>query len=266
MPRWRCRSRTSARTSIALGRQVDTARGQASVSEGLRTELERLSAEYNFALERKYAFPPTVQVLDEVTKLLPDDTWLTQMELKTTTRGKDTQRELMLRGESGNAGRLITLFEESKVFAQAAPRSPTTKIQPGTGEIFDLVAQLRTLPPPAPIAVASAPAEAARAEPVPAGPAQAAANPAVPKVEPAPPAAPPKAEPAPPRGEVAPAPKAEPAPPRGEGAPAPRAEPAPPKPPVTPAVTPSPTDPPPAGAGKPTPFTGSGDPFRMPGR
>jgi general secretion pathway protein L len=154
--------------AIALGRQVDSARAQASVSEGVRTELERLTGEYNFALERKYAFPPTLQVLDEITKLLPDDTWLTQMELKTTSRGKDMQRELMLRGESANAGRLITLFEESKVFTQAGPRSPTTKIQPGPGEIFDLVAQLRSLPPPAPVAVASVAADpAGGAKPMP---------------------------------------------------------------------------------------------------
>jgi general secretion pathway protein L len=142
--------------AIALGRQVDAARAQAAVSEGLRSELERLTGEYNFALERKFAFPPTVQVLDEITKLLPDDTWLTQMELKTSSRGKDMQRDLMVRGESANAGRLITAFEESKVFAQAAPRSPTTKIQPGPGEIFDLVAQVRPLPRPAPISLAKA--------------------------------------------------------------------------------------------------------------
>jgi general secretion pathway protein L len=142
--------------AIALGRQVDAARAQASVSEGLRNELERLTAEYNFALERKFAFPPTVQVLDEITKLLPDDTWLTQMELKTSSRGKEMQRDLMVRGESANAGRLITAFEESKVFAQAAPRSPTTKIQPGPGEIFDLVAQVRQLARPAPLSLAKA--------------------------------------------------------------------------------------------------------------
>ncbi len=143
--------------AIALLRIVDGARGQAAVSEGLRTQLERETSDYNFPLERKFAFPSSVQVLDEITKLLPDDTWLTQMEVKTQTRGKDTQRELLMRGESGNAGRLITLFEESKVFTQAAPRSPTTKIQPGPGEIFDLAAQLRPLPKPAPLEVAAAP-------------------------------------------------------------------------------------------------------------
>lgn len=164
--------------AIALGRQVDAARAQAAVSEGLRAELERLTGEYNFALERKYAYPPTVQVLDEITKLLPDDTWLTQMELKTSSRGKEAQRELMLRGESGNAGRLITLFEESKVFAQAAPRSPTTKIQPGPGEIFDLVAQLRPLPAPVSVATAE-PVEGTTAT-------RPAAEPAVPKAPPTP--------------------------------------------------------------------------------
>ena len=152
LPLWQKREH-----AIALHKDVDAARGQAAVSDALRTNLERLAGDYNFALERKFAFPPALQVLDEVTKLLPDDTWLTQMELKTTARSKEPQRELLLRGESGNAGRLITLFEESKVFTQAAPRSPTTKIQPGPGEIFDLVAQLKPLPPPPPVNLAAAP-------------------------------------------------------------------------------------------------------------
>jgi len=147
-------------------------------------------------------------VLDEITKLLPDDTWLTQMEVKTQARGKDTQRELLMRGESGNAGRLITLFEESSVFTQAAPRSPTTKIQPGPGEIFDLAAQLRPLPKPAPLEVVAAPSAAVpaavpgsaavptpQAAPASAPPATAAVTvpavaPAAAPVSPAPPSAP----------------------------------------------------------------------------
>ena len=133
--------------AIALTQQADQARQRAGVSDALRTELERRVGEYNFALERKYAFPGTVQALDDITHLLPDDTWLTQLELR-SVRGKDGQRELTLRGESANAGRLVSLLEDSKLFTQAAPRSPTTKIQPGPGEIFDVGAQLKPSPPP----------------------------------------------------------------------------------------------------------------------
>ena len=105
---------------------------RAGVSDALRTELERRVGEYNFALERKYAFPGTVQVLDDITHLLPDDTWLTQLELR-SVRGKDGQRELTLRGESANAGRLVSLLEDSKLFTQAAPRSPDDQDPARTG-------------------------------------------------------------------------------------------------------------------------------------
>ena len=133
--------------AIALVQMSDIAHQRASVSDALRTELERRISDYNFALERKYAFPGAVQVLDDVTRILPDDTWLTQLELH-TMRGKDAQREMTLRGESANAGRLVALLEDSKLFTQAAPRSPTTKIQPGPGEIFDVSAHLAPQPPP----------------------------------------------------------------------------------------------------------------------
>ena len=84
--------------------------------------------------------------------------------------GKDAHREIVLRGESANAGRLVSLLEDSKVFEQAAPRSPTTKIQPGPGEIFDLGAQLKTLPLPQSIALAELAPRPVAAPPAPATP------------------------------------------------------------------------------------------------
>ena len=139
--------------AIALNTLAAEARGQAAVSDALRTELETRVGDYNFALERKYAFPSAFRVVDEVSRVLPDDTWLTQFEMKSIAKGKDTQREILVRGETANAGRLVQLFEESPLFAQTAPRSPTTKIQPGPGEIFDLGAQLKPLAVPAQVAL-----------------------------------------------------------------------------------------------------------------
>ena len=117
--------------------------------------------DYNFALSRKYAFPSALQSVEDLSKLLPDDTWLTQLEMKNPAKGKEAKREIVVRGESANAGRLISLFEESKLFSDAAPRSPTTKIQPGPGEIFDVGAQLKPLPPPVPCS-SQAPARSRR--------------------------------------------------------------------------------------------------------
>jgi len=99
--------------------------------------------------------------------------------MKTTARGKDPRREILLRGESANAGRLISLLEESKLFEQAAPRSPTMKIQPGPGEIFDLGAQLKPLPPPQPAQVAETAGSDAVPAALPASPDPSAGEPAV---------------------------------------------------------------------------------------
>ena len=157
--------------AIALSDLADQARDRAAVSDRLRTELEQRVGDYNFALERKYAFPGTLQVLDDVTRILPDDTWLTQLEVH-AMRGKDAQREVTMRGESANAGRLVSLLEDSKLFTQAAPRSPTTKIQPGPGEIFDVSAHVKPQPAPPllPMDMTAPPPAPARPRPAPPAP------------------------------------------------------------------------------------------------
>lgn len=238
---------------ITLGGIVEQAHAEAAASDALRQQLDQATGDYNFALGKKYAYPSTVQLLDDVTKILPDDTWLTQFEIKSTPKGKEPHREMLLRGESANAGKLISALEDSKLFEQAAPRSPTTKIQPGPGEVFDLGAQLKPLSPPETVvlsaaapsvpAAATAPAAAAAAAPgggtVPAaastaaasaaaaaaaaaGASEAAAAPAA--------AAPPRARPAdalPAANEPAePAPPGAPGPAAGNAAPPPAPEPA----------------------------------------
>lgn len=177
--------------AIALNKQTESAREQAEASDALRTQLERQQGDYNYALARKYAYPGTIQIIDDITRLLPDDTWITQMEIRSTIRGKDNVRELSLRGESANAGALISTLEDSRLVEQAALQSPTTKLQPGPGEVFVLGSRLRTGTPPDPVPV---PVIAAAATPEPAAP------PTVPSPEPAPapvPEAAPAAAPAP---------------------------------------------------------------------
>ena len=135
---------------LQLATQADQARSRAAVSETLRAELNARVADYNFALERKYAFPGSLQVVDTVSKLLPDDTWLTQFELKSMAKGKEVQRELLLRGETSNAGRLVQLFEESQMFAQAAQRGADHQDPAGArARSSTSVRSSSTRPPPA---------------------------------------------------------------------------------------------------------------------
>jgi len=139
--------------AIALIAAEAEAAQRAQAADAVRQQLDSMQNDYNYILARKYAYPSIVHVVDEVTRVLPDDTWLTQFELKATGRGKDTQRDLYLRGETADAGKLIALLEDSKLVEQAAPRSPTTRIQGASGEVFDLSARLRSLSLPAPVAV-----------------------------------------------------------------------------------------------------------------
>jgi general secretion pathway protein L len=151
--------------AIALNKQTEGAREQAQAADALRTQLDRQQGDYNYALTKKYAYPGSVQIVDDITRLLPDDTWITQMEVRSTVRGKDNVRELTLRGESANAGALISTLEDSKLVEQAALQSPTTKLQPGPGEVFVLGSRLRSGTPPEPVPVPIIAGEAATPEP-----------------------------------------------------------------------------------------------------
>jgi general secretion pathway protein L len=254
--------------AIALTHASDEALQRAQVSDALRSQLERRVNDYNFALERKYAFPSALQALDDVTRILPDDTWLTQLELHTTRSGKDVQRELTLRGESANAGRLVSLLEDSKLFTQSAPRSPTTKIQPGPGEIFDVSTHVKPLPQPTALPLDKPPPKAAPVLPrPPASPAKvppASTNPATPNATQAAPAAPAEAAQAAPNAPAAtpnaavPAPNAAGATPNAPATVPPKSQPAAATPAPAPGVVPK------RGPGAPAPATPGAAPATPP--
>ena len=107
-----------------------------------------MRSDYNYVLAKKYAYPSMVQVLDEITRALPDEPG----SRSSTSRPAAAARMCSARctcaasppmPASSSAARGHELVE------QAAQRSPTTKVQGATGEVFDLGARLRALPPPA---------------------------------------------------------------------------------------------------------------------
>ncbi len=164
---------------IELQPQVNIAGQQAQVSDALHQQLDRALGEYNFLLQKRYATPTSLQLLNEVTRILPDDTWVQSFELRGTAKG----REIQLQGETGVAGKLIELFEQSPLLTGASFKSPLTQAAGSQASRFHIAIDVREAqPPPAkeavPQSASAAPGTTAPAGPVIAGSPAPAASPA----------------------------------------------------------------------------------------
>jgi len=87
------------------------------------------------ALERrKYETPASVIVLEALTRILPDHTYVTEMHLAGT--------KLQIVGITRDAPSLIPLIEQSQHFARATFYAPTTRAASDPGERFHIEAQI----------------------------------------------------------------------------------------------------------------------------
>ena len=175
------------------------AQSEAQATSRLAQELERLVGEHNFLLAKKHGTPPVLAYIEEISRLLPDNTWVQQLDLKVA--GKT--REVQITGETASSSKLIEILEQSTLLKNATPRGTVTRgSQPGT-ERFAIAAEAIGRPPPESVPVGQVATPVAPAAPAAAAPAPPkaeppkAATPAVPaKVEPVKPAAPAPGKPA----------------------------------------------------------------------
>ncbi|MDO9386150.1 MAG: PilN domain-containing protein [Thiobacillus sp.] len=133
---------------IALQPVLAQAQQQADAVDALKREQERLVAEYNFPTEHKLAMPAKVALLEEVTRILPDNTWLQQLEIHGT--------DITMQGNTGSSASLIGLFEQSTLLENANFKSPLVKVQAGRTqagqaqageERFQLAAGIKAIDP-----------------------------------------------------------------------------------------------------------------------
>jgi general secretion pathway protein L len=186
LPLWQKRE-----TVVAMHPVIGKARQEAEATSALSLELEKLVNDYNFLLARKHGSRPALALVEEVTRLLPDNTWVQQLDVRTTARA----REVQISGESTSSSKLIEILEQSTQVQNAAPRGTVTRgTLPGT-ERFVIAAEARPLAPPERSPVTTAP--------VPVAPVKASAPPA-PAAQPPAPAPAPSPKKAPP-GKAVPA-------------------------------------------------------------
>lgn len=171
---------------LALHPQVARATTEASSTDTIARDLERQVADYNFLLARRHAWAPVLAYIEDISRLLPDNTWVQQLDLKQVGKGG---RELQITGETVSSSRLIEILQQSQFLQNTQTRGTITRgTLPGT-ERFMIAAEVKPRQPPEPRPVTEGvPAAAVAPPPAPPAAAQPAAPPPVPaKVQPVPP-------------------------------------------------------------------------------
>jgi len=91
----------------------------AKSTKSLQAEVDSLVDETKQLIDKKTEKPPVVEVLDTLSKLIKDDTWLTYAQY--------AGGQLQIQGESPAASTLISVLEDSDIFANAKFVSPVTR-------------------------------------------------------------------------------------------------------------------------------------------
>lgn len=117
-----------------LHKELEEAKAAAATVANIQSRVERFDAESRFVVQRKRETPPIVALLNELTALLPDETWLYRFEVK---GGK-----VHLQGISEAASSLIARIEESGLFRKARFSSPVTQDGSTGQERFNLTADI----------------------------------------------------------------------------------------------------------------------------
>lgn len=118
-----------------LERQVREARTQALRAEAARSALESVLAEERALVQRRKERAAALQMLEELTRLLPDDSWLSHLELNGS--------RVRLRGESANASDLVRAIEKSAVFTDVSFDGSVTREPNALRERFSISARAR---------------------------------------------------------------------------------------------------------------------------
>lgn len=108
---------------------------KAAETSKLREQVEIAKEEALFLGEKKNASIMILEVLDELTQIVPDDTWINQLEIK--------NNEINIHGESISSAALLPIIESSGLFKSAQFRSPVTQNRKSNTERFHLSANIK---------------------------------------------------------------------------------------------------------------------------
>jgi len=114
--------------------QVDAAAVTAREGSQLRQDLEKMADASRFLIEKKQSAILAVQLLDEISRIMPDHTWVGRLDL--------SDSELQLQGQSKASSSLIAIIESSPYFENARFRSPVVQVAGTDADRFHLSADV----------------------------------------------------------------------------------------------------------------------------
>lgn len=121
------------RALAELSRQTAEARGTSEEARRRSLSAEAAAEDARAVTALRAAEMPMVEVLDHVTRLLPDTVWLSDLRVEGS--------EIEVTGEATTAAPLLALVENSEIFDEASFSSPINR-EPGGKERFSLRAKL----------------------------------------------------------------------------------------------------------------------------
>jgi general secretion pathway protein L len=115
-----------------IGEAIDDVRAEAQAVQQIRKQIDDASEAASFLQVRKTENGYKVEMLAELSRILPQDTFLDRLSMHEGT--------IQVQGKSGNAQSLIELINASPYFENACFRGPTRLDNRSGKEIFDLSA------------------------------------------------------------------------------------------------------------------------------
>lgn len=100
----------------------------------LQTNIEKFSEENQSLINEKTALPPVIAILNEISVLMKDDSWLSYLQYG--------DNQLQLQGESQTASNLLADLEASDYFAKASFASPVTQDKASGMERFQITVEI----------------------------------------------------------------------------------------------------------------------------
>ena len=111
-----------------------TGRAAAAEADRLRSEITRLAGSADFVEKERDKVGEPLAVLAAATRILPDDSYLTELQLK--------QRKLTMSGRSAAAAPLIGAMAADSMFRNPTFAAPVTRIESLRQEIFTIVTEI----------------------------------------------------------------------------------------------------------------------------